>query len=63
MAARGPPGRVRADDGALHEGHLALLADGGAHLMFAPTAFQMYPTGFERTTKLDLPELSQILEG
>jgi len=40
-----------------------LLADAGAVLMFAPTAFEMYPTGFERTTKVDVPELSQRLEG
>jgi len=45
------------------EADRTLLGDAGAHLMFAPTAFEMYPTGFERTTKVDIPELSQILEG
>ena len=40
-----------------------LLEDVGASLMFVPSAFEMYPTGFERTTKVDVPELSQILEG
>ncbi len=45
------------------EADKTLLADAGASLMFAPTAFEMYPTGFERTTKVDVPELSQILEG
>jgi pantoate--beta-alanine ligase len=39
------------------------LAEAGADLMFAPSAFEMYPTGFERTTTVDVPELSQILEG
>lgn len=45
------------------EADRTLLAEAGAHLMFAPTAFEMYPTGFERTTKVDVPELAQILEG
>jgi pantoate--beta-alanine ligase len=45
------------------EADKTLLADVGADLLFAPTAFEMYPTGFERTTKVDVPELSQILEG
>ncbi len=45
------------------EADRALLADAGASLMFVPTAYEMYPTGMERTTKVDLPELSPILEG
>jgi pantoate--beta-alanine ligase len=40
-----------------------MLADAKVDLLFAPTAFEMYPTGFERTTKVDIPELSHILEG
>lgn len=34
-----------------------------ANLLFAPTTFEMYPTGFERSTCVDVPELSTILEG
>jgi len=49
------PRRVEADKEALSEADV--------DLMFVPTAFEMYPTGFERTTTVDVPELSQILEG
>ena len=40
-----------------------LLEDVKTDLLFTPTAFEMYPTGFERSTRVDVPELSQILEG
>jgi pantoate--beta-alanine ligase len=32
-------------------------------LLFAPTTFEIFPTGFERSTRVDVPELSRILEG
>jgi pantoate--beta-alanine ligase len=35
----------------------------GVHLLFAPTAFEMYPVGIERTSVVDVPEYSGILEG
>jgi pantoate--beta-alanine ligase len=41
----------------------AALEDARVDLVFAPTAFEIYPTGFERTTQVDVPELAQILEG
>ncbi len=40
-----------------------LLARAGAHLLFAPTAFEIYPLGVERTAVVDVPELGSILEG
>jgi pantoate--beta-alanine ligase len=39
------------------------VADAGVDLLFAPTTFEIYPTGFERSTRVDVPELSRILEG
>jgi pantoate--beta-alanine ligase len=40
-----------------------LLQKAGANLLFTPTAFELYPTGYERSTIVDVPELSGILEG
>ncbi len=40
-----------------------LLSKVGAHLLFAPTTYEIYPGGFERTTVVDVPELSGILCG
>jgi pantoate--beta-alanine ligase len=40
-----------------------LLKKTAAKLLFTPTAFEMYPMGVERTTLIDVPELSGILEG
>jgi pantoate--beta-alanine ligase len=39
------------------------LAREGAHLLFVPTDFEMYPVGFERSTVVDVGEFSGILEG
>ncbi len=39
------------------------LERAGAHLLFAPTAFEIYPVGVERTSVVDVPEFSGILEG
>lgn len=40
-----------------------LAAEAGVELLFAPTTFEIFPTGFERSTRVDVPELSRILEG
>ncbi|HUO79146.1 MAG TPA: pantoate--beta-alanine ligase [Steroidobacteraceae bacterium] len=40
-----------------------LAREAGADLLFTPTTFEMFPTGFERSTRVDVPELSRILEG
>lgn len=40
-----------------------LAADAGVDLAFVPTTFEIFPTGFERSTRVDVPELSKILEG
>ncbi|MBS0396462.1 MAG: pantoate--beta-alanine ligase, partial [Proteobacteria bacterium] len=41
----------------------ALAEEAGADLVFAPTTFEIFPSGFERSTRVDVPELSRILEG
>ncbi len=40
-----------------------LLAKAGVSLLFAPTSFEMFPIGVERTAVVDVPELSGVLEG
>jgi pantoate--beta-alanine ligase len=40
-----------------------LLEKAGAHLLFAPSTFEMFPTGIESGTVVDVPELSRILCG
>ena len=40
-----------------------LADEAGADLLFTPTTFEIFPTGFERSTRVDVPELSRILEG
>jgi pantoate--beta-alanine ligase len=40
-----------------------LAAEAGVELLFTPTTFEIFPTGFERSTRVDVPELSRILEG
>lgn len=40
-----------------------LLKKTSVQLLFTPTAFEIYPMGVERTSVIDVPELSGILEG
>lgn len=40
-----------------------LLAATGAHLLFAPAEQELYPNGRERVTRVEVPELSDILCG
>lgn len=40
-----------------------LLAEAGAALLFAPAISEMYPDGAARTTLIEVPELSTVLEG
>jgi pantoate--beta-alanine ligase len=40
-----------------------LAAEHSADVLFAPTTFEIFPAGFERSTRVDVPELSGILEG
>lgn len=40
-----------------------LLADAGTALLFAPEVSEMYPDGPERTTIVQVPELTDVLEG
>ena len=40
-----------------------MLADAGCHLMFMPEVTEIYPDGSERGTRVEVPELSNILCG
>src|SRR6204780_4773046 len=40
-----------------------MLSAAGCDLMFMPDAHEIYPDGFERTTRVEVPELSRILCG
>jgi pantoate--beta-alanine ligase len=41
----------------------AMLSAAGCDLMFMPDAHEIYPDGLERTTRVEVPELSRILCG
>lgn len=41
----------------------AVASDSKVDLLFAPTTFEIYPGGFERCTRVDVPELARILKG
>ena len=41
----------------------AMLSAAGCDLMFMPDAREIYPDGFERATRVEVPELSRILCG
>lgn len=40
-----------------------MLAEAGCNLMFMPDVAEVYPNGFERATRVDVPGLSRILDG
>jgi pantoate--beta-alanine ligase len=40
-----------------------MLADAGCNLMFMPEVAEVYPTGSERATRVDVPGLSRVLDG
>ena len=40
-----------------------MLADAGCNLMFMPDVAEIYPNGSERATRVDVPNLSRILDG
>jgi pantoate--beta-alanine ligase len=40
-----------------------MLADAGCSLMFIPDVVEIYPKGFERATRIEVPGLSRILDG
>jgi len=40
-----------------------MLAEAGCDLMFMPDVAEIYPNGSERATRVDVPELSNILDG
>ena len=40
-----------------------MLADAGCDLMFMPDVVEIYPNGSQKATRIDVPELSGILDG
>ena len=40
-----------------------MLANAGCNLMFIPDVAEIYPKGFERATRVEVPGLSRILDG
>jgi pantoate--beta-alanine ligase len=40
-----------------------MLAEAGCNLMFIPDVAEIYPKGFERATRIEVPGLSRILDG
>jgi pantoate--beta-alanine ligase len=40
-----------------------MLANAGCNLMFIPDVAEIYPKGFERATRIEVPGLSRILDG
>lgn len=40
-----------------------MLAEAGCNLMFMPDVAEIYPSGSERATRVDVPSLSRILDG
>ncbi|MGH8210190.1 MAG: pantoate--beta-alanine ligase, partial [Steroidobacteraceae bacterium] len=40
-----------------------MLAEAGCNLMFMPDVAEIYPSGSERATRVDVPGLSRILDG
>ncbi len=40
-----------------------MLAEAGCNLMFMPDVAEIYPSGSERATRVDVPALSRILDG
>jgi pantoate--beta-alanine ligase len=41
----------------------SMLAEAGCNLMFMPDVAEIYPSGAERATRVDVPNLSRILDG
>jgi len=40
-----------------------MLSDAGCDLMFMPDVLEVYPNGSDRATRIDVPDLSSILDG